>query len=312
MALPEPQRERPTQQPERQLVARGRPRVWTVFALYVLLWLGMIVVGVALLQVSAALVEGDLPPDATPQQRMEAAAAYLGSAPVLLAVSLIASELLMVGLAVGAAGLSSVPLRARLRWAPVPTPRAAGVYLAGVLGALGLSQALDSLLALLDLEGLGALGELGRVVSESPPVVFAWLFVGAGLLAGPAEEIFFRGYVQTRLERAWPRGLAVAVAAALFGLMHADLIHSVLAFAMGLYLGGLASITGSVKLPLVAHAANNIVFLLATRWLDVAVSALTNLILLALGAILAVTGLIHVTRRVQTASESRSGGRGID
>ena len=55
--------------------------------------------------------------------------------------------------------------------------------------------------------------------------------------AGPlAEELTFRGVIQTRLERAMPPWLALVLQAAIFGLVHGTPIQMVYAFLMGLAL----------------------------------------------------------------------------
>ena len=58
-----------------------------------------------------------------------------------------------------------------------------------------------------------------------------------GVLPGFAEELLFRGYVQTRLSQRWGRWWGVGIAAALFGIMHIDPVHGTFAGIFGLYLG---------------------------------------------------------------------------
>ena len=78
----------------------------------------------------------------------------------------------------------------------------------------------------------------------------------AGL--GPlAEELTFRGVIQTRLERAMPPWLALVLQAAIFGLVHGTPIQMVYAFLMGLAFGFLRRRTGSILPGFAAHAAFN-------------------------------------------------------
>src|SRR5207245_1610931 len=87
-----------------------------------------------------------------------------------------------------------------------------------------------------------------------------------GVVAGSAEEIFFRGYMQSRLREHWRPGLAVVATSAAFAALHIDVsaVHMVLAFALGLYLGFVAEMTGSTLPCIVCHVVNNIVYTLQT------------------------------------------------
>src|SRR5438876_11835505 len=89
-----------------------------------------------------------------------------------------------------------------------------------------------------------------------------------GVIAGIAEELFFRGYMQTRLTEAWGPARAIVVSAACFGVLHLDIsgVHMALAFAMGLYLGFVVERTGSVLPAIVCHVVNNVVYTLQTAF----------------------------------------------
>ena len=50
-----------------------------------------------------------------------------------------------------------------------------------------------------------------------------------GLGPGFGEELLFRGYIQTRLRQRWPRLVALAVTACLFGFIHFDLVQGAFA-----------------------------------------------------------------------------------
>lgn len=77
-------------------------------------------------------------------------------------------------------------------------------------------------------------------------------------VAGPlAEELMFRGVIQTRLERAMPPWIAVVLQATLFAIIHGTPIQIVYALLLGLALGFLRSRTGSILPGLAAHAAFN-------------------------------------------------------
>ena len=72
-----------------------------------------------------------------------------------------------------------------------------------------------------------------------------------------AEELMFRGVIQTRLERAMPVWAAVVLQAVLFGVVHGTPIQMAYAFLLGLAFGFLRSRTGSILPGIAAHAAFN-------------------------------------------------------
>lgn len=100
---------------------------------------------------------------------------------------------------------------------------------------------------------------------------FAWLsLIQVGVVALP-EEYFFRGYIQTKLERAWPArrrwlgggiGRALIVTSLLFALGHVLVDFNPLRFAVffpSLAFGWMRSATGSILAPVLFHAASNLV-----------------------------------------------------
>ena len=88
----------------------------------------------------------------------------------------------------------------------------------------------------------------------------------ADWLAPLAEEIFFRGFMLTRLREHWGGRRAIVATAACFGVLHVDPngIHMLLAFVMGLYLGFVAERTGSTLPAIACHVVNNVVYTLQT------------------------------------------------
>lgn len=86
------------------------------------------------------------------------------------------------------------------------------------------------------------------------------LWVGAGLIAPVAEELFFRGLLQTYLNnRLRSRWKAVALASLAFGLVHFQHPHAIVALtALGCVLGYAYERTGSLLPPIAIHAAFNL------------------------------------------------------
>jgi len=87
----------------------------------------------------------------------------------------------------------------------------------------------------------------------------ALLYLGAAVLAPVAEEVFFRGLVQTYLRRVLrSRRYAVATTAAIFGVIHGGQPQAVLPLiAFALLLGVCYERTGSLVAPVLMHSLFN-------------------------------------------------------
>ena len=120
-------------------------------------------------------------------------------------------------------------------------------------GAVGLFVVLRLVLALLPAAWMADYSEYMDVLLSD-----GLLPAVSIVLVGPlAEELMFRGVIQTRLERAMPVWAAVAVQAVLFGVTHGTPIQMAYAFLIGLAFGVLRSRTGSILPGFAAHAAFN-------------------------------------------------------
>lgn len=119
--------------------------------------------------------------------------------------------------------------------------------------ALGLFVAINLALALLPEAWLTAYN------ADMAPIASTGLLTALSIVVvGPlAEELVFRGIIQTRLLRAMPSWTAVVLQAALFGIIHGTPIQMAYAFLLGLALGFLRSRTGSILPGFAAHAAFN-------------------------------------------------------
>jgi hypothetical protein len=117
------------------------------------------------------------------------------------------------------------------------------------------------------LAGLGQHGSMAAIRRALLGATGSDLFVAViviGVLAGGAEEVFFRGWMQTRLREHWPAARAVVVTSVAFGLMHLEWLHAALAVALSLWLGFVTEQTGSALPAVAAHVINNAVFTLLT------------------------------------------------
>ena len=223
-------------------------RVWRVFATYVAAVAGIFATsGIAVLALKSMF------PDVADQ-------ALLQSLPGLIAGSLASSTALILTILIVVQPSTPAALRLLPGW---ETGRALTVM---VLGMLALGQFLDSLVWLVGWAERGSMVFVRRILESAVgPDLFGAVLV-FGLIAGVSEEIFFRGFMLTRLREHWGGARAIVVSAACFGVLHVDPngVHMALAFVMGLYLGFVVERTGSTLPAIVCHVVNNVVYTLQT------------------------------------------------
>jgi membrane protease YdiL (CAAX protease family) len=224
-----------------------KPRVWPVFVAFaVLLAAELAVAAVVLVLVTLARYGlAGLPGKIS---------MVAESAPGLLG-SFVCTMLLVAGVALAGAWLSPLCWRDRLRLRRVPLRLP--VLLAGTLGAISVGMVFSALMELHWLPRSHALDVLDRLLqSLSPPMaVLAVLLLG--LLPGLMEELFFRGYVQTRLVARWGAVWGIFWTALMFGISHLDLMQGAFAVVVGCLLGFITVRTGSIVPAMLCHAGNN-------------------------------------------------------
>ena len=101
----------------------------------------------------------------------------------------------------------------------------------------------------------------GRTWPRSLPLSAVAAFASSGLVAAFSEEVFFRGWVQTLLVRAFHPALAVAGASALFALSHLVFRsdpYYLLTFFPGLVMGWLRLKHGDVAPAVLYHFLGNL------------------------------------------------------
>jgi membrane protease YdiL (CAAX protease family) len=172
-----------------------------------------------------------------------------------------------------------------------------------VLGTLALSQALESLTIVLGVGPGPALDWIARTMADAPPLGVLLAVLVVGLLAPLGEEVFFRGYLQTRLRQVWRPGPAILVTALAFGVIHGEPVHGVLAFGLGLYLGLVTERAESVVPAVICHAANNTVSVVLSAWVGSPVTVGMNAAILAATAPV-VLGAIWWMRRLPAPREA--------
>jgi membrane protease YdiL (CAAX protease family) len=260
------------------------PRVWPVFAAWV-----MAFVTIVILSVLAAALVASLYPDVAPSE-------LLRQLPGLLAGASASSLGLILTILLVDRTLD--PARLRLR----PGRETGRDLVLMILGMLALGQTLDSLTTL---AGLGRRGALWDARQTLTGLAGEDLFVAVlviGLLAGSAEELFFRGFMQTRLRARWPTVWAVVATSVCFGLMHIEWLHALLAFLLALYLGFITELSGSALPAVAAHVVNNTLFTLLTALGGTVSAFLPNLALLGGGAVIFVACIVLLRRALPPRS----------
>lgn len=115
-------------------------------------------------------------------------------------------------------------------------------------------------------------GLVDLVTEQIGPFVSRCTLLQLGCLAavaGISEEVLFRGVVQPALAAWLPETGTLVVASVLFGLVHAaSRVYALFATGMGLYLGALFLLQGSLIPSILAHGLYDLVALnaVATRY----------------------------------------------
>jgi membrane protease YdiL (CAAX protease family) len=233
--------------------APARPRVWTVFVMFLAALVAFIIVNIAGGAVVALI--------ALRGQNIGSVNQFVEKLPEVIAqpwaiMSLgLMGQLTLLASAVIAAMVSPVPFANRLALARSSLPIWA--YPLVMLGALAVAILYSQIVELLHIKPGGALRVFDELFKQLTPVQTVVAVLILGVMPGFAEEWMFRGYIQSRLSRAWGRWPAIGIAAALFGLMHMDLWQSPFAFFFGIYLGYLAEKAGSIRPTMICHMFNN-------------------------------------------------------
>jgi membrane protease YdiL (CAAX protease family) len=257
-----------------------RIRVWPVFGAYLAAF-----AAIFSLSGLAVAVVTSLYPDVPPET-------LLRGLPGLLAGAIASSMGLVLTLALVVRPF--VPARLRL----LPGRETGRHLFVMIVGVLALGQALDSLTALAGLGGRGAMPEIRRALASAVGEELFAAVVVIGLVAGAAEELFFRAFMQSRFRARWSPAVAVVVSSACFGVMHLDWVHSVLAFALGLYLGFITEMSGSALPAIACHVVNNVLFTLATALVRSTDAVGPTAAMLAIAAVVFAACIVWLRRRL--------------
>jgi membrane protease YdiL (CAAX protease family) len=141
---------------------------------------------------------------------------------------------------------------------------------------IGLFVVLAAAMFVIEQLGLTATEHSVAEAAEENPELLLPLIPLSVLVTGPAEELLFRGVIQTRLREVFGSVPAVGLAALVFSLVHipaysassgldASLVTTLgVLLILGAFLGGVYEHTGNLMVPAVAHGLYNAVVFGAT------------------------------------------------
>lgn len=110
-----------------------------------------------------------------------------------------------------------------------------------------------------------ALRRMAELIAGSDGAFFVVLLLGASLVPGFAEELFFRGYVQSRLVARYGAAAGMLLPTLVFALAHGDPQHILLVAWIGVWLAYVAWRASSTWVSIACHASNNFFAVLITR-----------------------------------------------
>jgi len=241
-----------------------RPRVWPAL-LVLLLGLPLVLVITGTCAVIAAALGGVSLSGDDAAEDLEAWLQAQAGAPLHFFV-LVSAQLGFLLLALLPALASRETLRRRLR---LNRPRVgAGTIVLCLLGTLGVQSAVNLCATFLVDELSPNLQFVSKMFLEPQGIFAALAIFTLSALPGLCEELFFRGYVQSRLVAAWGGWAGLVLPTLVFALAHFDLQHSFFVLPLGAWLGYVAWRTGSTWTAVLCHAFNNLVAILMARWID--------------------------------------------
>lgn len=183
-----------------------------------------------------------------------------------LTASLLATQAGLLCLAFAGAKWRGEPAASGLGLTPPERPLSLSTGLAVLGGMVLISFTLNFLLEYSGIREHSALAELGQRFAASQKSDLPYLLLAMALLPAVAEELLFRGFLLGRIASQFGATVGLVLSALLFGAVHLDVAQGLAAGVLGLYLGGVRLRTGSVHAPILCHAGNNAVAVLAPHF----------------------------------------------
>ena len=137
-------------------------------------------------------------------------------------------------------------------------------YAAGLLMALAMSLGLNNLIIIGNLSDISDSYQatMEAFYASSLPVQIIVL----GILMPMSEELVFRGLLFKRLRERGTYLQSALYSALVFGFMHMNLVQMMYGFVLGMMLAYFYEKYGSVKAPIAAHIAMNLLSVFATKF----------------------------------------------
>jgi len=182
--------------------------------------------------------------------------------PAGLFLLIVAPQIALVTPCLIAAYLSPQPMSRRLALVRGNWPVWAWLAAALATPLIGLVSGLVISFFIEESDALRQMSEIFRHQGETGFTTQLILMVA--LTPALCEELLFRGYVQSRLTRAFPPVMGILFSSLAFAAFHMDPVHVIAVVPLGLFLGWLTWQSGSLFPAMLAHFGNNLVSVLGT------------------------------------------------
>ncbi|KAA1259704.1 CAAX amino terminal protease self- immunity [Rubripirellula obstinata] len=241
-----------------EILPTPRYRLWTVFAIVLASIATFFFASVVFTFVAIFVVHGELSLEllGDTSKILEVSRDRLG-----LFIMVVLPQFALVLPAIIAARLSPTPLMQRLSLVRGHWP--IWVWFAAALATplVGLVSSMVCGMFLNESESLKEMSQIFRDHGASGFLIPLSMMIG--LTPAVCEELLFRGYIQTRLVKAWHPIIGILIASFLFAIFHMDLVHVIAVFPMGVFLGWVSWRSGSLIPAMMGHFVNNVISVVA-------------------------------------------------
>lgn len=100
-------------------------------------------------------------------------------------------------------------------------------------------------------------GALDNLMAAKSPIEWTWKLILLGAVPAVCEEIYFRGFCQNSISAHLGKGISIVASAVIFALLHANPWHFHLYVLLGMLIGWVFAVTGSLWSAVVCHFVNN-------------------------------------------------------
>lgn len=160
-----------------------------------------------------------------------------------------------------------------------------------VVGALGAMFFMNFMISILPIPK-ELTGDLASGMTKLTSYPF-WQAILANALVVPVmEEVLFRGYIFSRLEKAMPSIVAAIISSVVFGICHGGLLWAVWAFILGMFICVVRIKSGSIVPGIIIHIIMN-TFAMIVSYFPV-LENMTNLVMYILTAVGGILMAVYV------------------